>query len=212
MELIKINQDESGNQTVSAKDLHVFLEVKTEFSNWIKRMLEYGFQTGVDFTPFLTESNGGRPGTDYALTLDTAKEISMIQRTEKGKQARQYFIECEKVVKSFKPLTQLEIIAQSAQILVGLEKRQSVIEEKVYRLEAQNVQTPEYFTIAGYGSYHKLNLNLKECQAIGRKATIICKVMGWQVESVRDPRFGRVNTYPVEALKQAFEETGLKVR
>ena len=80
MELIKIT-DHDGKQAVSARELHGFLEVKTDFTDWCKRMFEYGFDEDKDFTPILGISTGGRPSTDYALSLDCAKEISMIQRT-----------------------------------------------------------------------------------------------------------------------------------
>lgn len=95
-ELIKILQDDSGNKYTHARDLYAFLAPGTQFNHWIVRMFEYGFEDGIDFWSFLTESIGGRRATDYKLTLDCAKEISMIQRNEKGKQARLYFIEAEK--------------------------------------------------------------------------------------------------------------------
>ena len=98
-ELIKITENEKGVKLVSAKELYQYLEIKTDFSDWCKRMFAYGFDEGKDFTSFLGESNGGRPSTDYALTIDTAKEISMLQRTRKGKEARKYFIEMEKIAK-----------------------------------------------------------------------------------------------------------------
>lgn len=82
--------------TLSARELHGFLGVKTHFKDWFPRMCEYGFQEGNDFCSILSESTGGRPSTDYQITLDMAKEISMLQRNEKGKQARQYFIQIEK--------------------------------------------------------------------------------------------------------------------
>jgi anti-repressor protein len=75
---------------------HEFLEVLTPYDKWFPRMCEYGFSEGIDFSTFLSESTGGRPATDHQLTIDMAKEIAMLQRTEKGKQARQYFIEVEK--------------------------------------------------------------------------------------------------------------------
>lgn len=95
-ELIKITTNEQGSQVVSARELYEYLEVKTEFTKWCSRMFEYGFEEGRDFSSFLAESSGGRPSIDYVLTTDTAKHFAMIQRTEKGKQARQYFIECER--------------------------------------------------------------------------------------------------------------------
>lgn len=94
-ELIK--EDYSTDRpTVSARELHEFLEVSTEYRHWFPRMCEYGFIEGQDFRSFLTESIGGRPAQDAQLTIDMAKEICMLQRNEKGKQARQYFIQLEK--------------------------------------------------------------------------------------------------------------------
>jgi len=81
---------------VSARELHDFLEVKTAYKDWFPRMCEYGFSEGEDFCSFLSESTGGRPAQDAALSIDMAKEICMLQRTERGKQARQYFIQLEK--------------------------------------------------------------------------------------------------------------------
>ena len=90
---ITMNND---RPTVSARELHEFLEVKTAFKDWFPRMCEYGFVEGTDFCSFLSESTGGRPAQDAQLTIEMAKELCMIQRTEKGKQARQYFIQLEK--------------------------------------------------------------------------------------------------------------------
>ena len=94
-ELIKITY-ENDRPAVSARELHEFLEVKTAYKDWFPRMCEYGFTEGQDFCSFLSESNGGRPAHDASLTIDMAKEICMLQRNEKGKQARQYFLQLEK--------------------------------------------------------------------------------------------------------------------
>jgi anti-repressor protein len=93
--LIQINY-ENEKQTVTGRSLHNFLEVESNYTTWFKRMTEYGFSEGLDFIPFSEESTGGRPSDNHQLTIEMAKEISMLQRTEKGKQARQYFIELEK--------------------------------------------------------------------------------------------------------------------
>lgn len=98
-ELVKVTTSENGEQLVSGRELHEYLEVKTQYTKWFDRMKEYGFVENVDFTSFSQKSlkpDGGRPEQDHALKLDMAKEISMIQRTEKGKRARQYFIAIEK--------------------------------------------------------------------------------------------------------------------
>lgn len=94
-DLIKVNF-ESERPTVLGRELHNFLEVKTAYKDWFPRMVEYGFTESLDFSSILSESTGGRPATDHQLTIDMAKEIAMLQRNEKGKQARKYFIQIEK--------------------------------------------------------------------------------------------------------------------
>lgn len=94
--LIPLHDDKNGAVAVIGRDLHEFLEVKTSYKDWFPRMCEYGFDEGSDFSSFLSESSGGRPGVNHVMTLEMAKEISMIQRNEKGKQARQYFVAIEK--------------------------------------------------------------------------------------------------------------------
>ena len=105
-ELIKITTNEEGKQLVSGRELHEFLEIKTDFRKWFPRMCEYGFVENVDYTRAFQKCptlGGIQTVADYAITIDMAKEISMIQRTEKGKQARLYFIECEKKLKTQVP-------------------------------------------------------------------------------------------------------------
>lgn len=91
---IKLNND--LEPMVVGRDLHKMLEVATPYDKWFPRMAEYGFMEGEDFSTFLSESTGGRPAVDHLIKIDMAKELCMIQRTEKGKQARQYFIQVEK--------------------------------------------------------------------------------------------------------------------
>lgn len=96
-ELVKVEYGDSDRPTVSGRDLHKALEVETRYNDWFKRMCEYGFTEGVDFYSFLSKtSEGGRPSTEHQLTIDMAKELCMIQRTDKGKECRQYFIAIEK--------------------------------------------------------------------------------------------------------------------
>lgn len=98
-EIIAINY-ESGEPTVSARSLHEQLHIGTEFAKWFSRMCEYGFTTGIDYSEVIVKndenSKGGRPATDYEVSVDMAKQICMIQRTPEGKQCRQYLIDLEK--------------------------------------------------------------------------------------------------------------------
>lgn len=96
-ELIKVTTNEKDENLVSGRDLHDFLEVSERYSTWFERMLKYGFTENVDFTGCKVFNTLARQELqDHALKLDMAKEISMIQRSEKGKQARQYFLQVEK--------------------------------------------------------------------------------------------------------------------
>ena len=97
-ELIKIDYS-SDKPAVSARELHEFLEVKTAYKDWFPRMCEYGFSEGQDYSSFLSDRVDGLPGKprqDAAITIDMAKEICMIQRNEKGKIARQFFLQLER--------------------------------------------------------------------------------------------------------------------
>ena len=97
-ELIKINTNEN-DITLSARELHEFLEIKTEYRKWFSRMIEYGFTENIDYqrvTQKCPTLGGIQEMVDHEVKLDMAKEIAMIQRNEKGKQARQYFLQVEK--------------------------------------------------------------------------------------------------------------------
>lgn len=94
-DIIKVNYN-TDQPTVSARELHEFLEVKDPYRNWFPRMCEYGFEESKDFRTFLCETSGGRPKHDAEITIDMAKELCMLQRNERGKQARQYFLQLER--------------------------------------------------------------------------------------------------------------------
>lgn len=130
-ELIKITET-NGKKAVSAKELHKFLEVKTSPILWFSRMFEYGFEEGVDYVAFKFERSDNKQSTitDFALTIDCAKEISMLQKTEKGKQARLYFIECEKQVNQFEiPQTYSQALLLAAKQAEQIELQNNQIKE-----------------------------------------------------------------------------------
>ena len=94
-ELLRVNYD-SDRITLSARELHEFLGVKSKYADWFKNMSAYGFEENIDYRTISKNlENGGRK-KDHEITLDMAKEIAMIQRSEKGKQVRQYFLELER--------------------------------------------------------------------------------------------------------------------
>ena len=101
-ELITTTRNDSGEILISGRELYDFLEVKTNYSTWFDRMSEYGFVAGVDYILLSNfekqkSGSGGHNKIDHHIKLDMAKEIAMLQRSEKGKQSRQYFIYIEKM-------------------------------------------------------------------------------------------------------------------
>lgn len=113
-DLIKIETDNSGRRLVSGRELHEFLELNSNYTTWFNRMCCYGFNEEIDYTMIWSDSKKGNAveylgshqkmaangyELDHGVTVDMAKEISMIQRSDKGKQAREYFISCEKKLK-----------------------------------------------------------------------------------------------------------------
>lgn len=154
MELIKITTNENGEQLVSGRELHEFLEVNEKYTDWFKRMVEYGFAENVDFIGLSEKSEklGGRPRTNHAMTLNMAKEVSMIQRTEKGKQARLYFIDVENQYKAIQkrlPNTREAIQQLLLQGVEEVNQRVDVMEERLSNVEENaKLDTGDYNVIS----------------------------------------------------------------
>ena len=115
--LIPVREHE-GQQVASGRDIHAFLGLGRDYTTWFKKMTEYGFTEGQDYLTISGEVAREGRGTvtriDHAVTIDMAKELGMIQRTPKGKEIRQYFIEVEKQARP--QLTDEQIVAQALQI------------------------------------------------------------------------------------------------
>lgn len=138
-------------QTVNARDLHTFLTVGKMFAHWIKaRIDEYGFVENQDFVSFCQNGQkpqGGRPSIEYCLTIDMAKELAMVERTPKGREVRQYFIECERRLRASltRPaldpdamiITKDEYIALLKEQIAGLKVRLSLQEAEAPRSPQQ---------------------------------------------------------------------------
>lgn len=124
-QLITVNLDDNQEPVVSGRQLHEALGVKTEYRKWFGRMTEYGFEENHDFvrvTQKCPTPGGLQDMTDHIIKLDMAKEIAMIQRTDKGKEVRQYFIQVEKDFNSPE-----KIMARALKIA----------DNKIHKLEAQ---------------------------------------------------------------------------
>lgn len=139
--LININTDNDYNQTVSGRELHEFLEISTRYNDWFLRMCEYGFTEGTDYYSKMskTSEKGGRPSVDHILTLNMAKELCMLARNEKGKQARQYFLEVEKDWNTPEKVMARALIMASHKI----EKQQKQLDEAQATVQEQTKQLEE---------------------------------------------------------------------
>lgn len=153
-ELIRINYD-SERPTVNGRDLHDALQVKTAYKDWFPRMCEYGFFEGTDFCSFLSESSGGRPAVNHQLTIDMAKQLCMIQRTDIGRKFRHYFIQVEEAWNS--PEAVMARALQFANQQLALLKHQNM--ELTDTIAIQNQQILE---MKPKVSYYDVVLNCKD--------------------------------------------------
>ncbi len=203
MELINVRQTENGIQTVLATDLYNFLEPKTEFRHWIKRMLGYGLKENTDYWILenvcrsnLTtkETNrGGHNAKEYVLSLDCAKSIAMVQRSEKGRQIRTYFIEVEK---QFKAIATPQQIQDLYTRLIALENKQ--------------IDYPNDWSIDRYLRVNNLfgTLTKSNRQQLGKLCTKIFRLQhSKEPKKVPHPSYiNGQNVYPYELINRAFEQ------
>lgn len=189
-QLIKI---ESGNgiETVNARELHEFIESKQDFSTWIKnRILKYGFIEGVDFTIHkFVESKATK--IDYHISIDMAKELSMVENNEKGRQARRYFIEMEKKAKAALPQSLPEALRLAADKA-----------EEVERLQIELDKEKSWYSVKRVKSLGLLP-DLK-VHNIWRPLKKWCIENNYQIRSIFDANYGDVKTYPAEAWKAVY--------
>lgn len=197
-ELIKTSNNEQGEIILSGRDLHDFLEIGTQYTKWFERMKEYGFERDIDFIEVsqkrLTSHGREHDMIDHHIKLDMAKEIAMLQRNEKGKQARQYFLQLEKMWNS------PEMVIKRA---MDFQQR------KIYELENQIKSDMQYTNFGkvvavsngaiNVGAFAKL-IYEKHGIKIGRN-----KLMAWLRENGYLIKSGREKNFP----KQQYVEQGL---
>jgi len=209
---------EGSEFCVDARELYEKLESTRRFDKWIEHRLERSeLDKGKDYVAIRSTSVG------YWLTLDAAKHICLMERSVKGKQIRQWFIDRDKKLRDIEkhsthnhiqmsPVQRLELELQIA-------RQSEENAKKIKALEIQNddirklaVQANEYnsgksgfYTIRGYAKITNLKTSVKEAKEIAYIARNISKKLGLEVQKCNDERFGSVNLYHEDALKKAFD-------
>lgn len=190
-ELIKINQSENGNKTVLARELHEFLKSKQDFSTWIKKRIKaYGFIENEDFTLHkLMERKTWKH--EYVISLNMAKELAMVEKTEAGKRIRNYFIEVEKHYKEI----------ATPEHLQELSNRLKKVEEK--QINFINDWSVDRFLRAN-GVFKKLTII--ERQQLGKLCTKeYKKITGNPPKKVQHPSYvNGQNVYPYELISKMY--------
>lgn len=215
---IALGVDENGMTT--ARALYEFLEMPTQnFARWAKTNIEDNefYEENKDWWGFFIVKNGNNC-KDYRLTTDFAKHLSMESHSAKGKIARKYFVTIEDKAKemaidykSLSPeLQRLYAIFESQAKMELRQKKQEEemrqMQEKVKLLDAKVTTHDEnYFTVAGYASLRGLNIDINKANMLGRKASKLSKEYGYDVAKVKDSRYGTVNSYHVDILKEVFK-------
>lgn len=169
-------QENNGKKAVNARDLHAFLESKQRFADWIKnRINQYDFIENQDYVVFHNSMNnpsGGRPQIEYALSINMAKELSMIENNERGKQARRYFIQCEEIATK-KKIESKDPMAMNANTLYNLRMKAVAWTAKMLNLSEESklrmiqavtdplgLPSPDY--VKSKGTMHSATYLLKE--------------------------------------------------
>lgn len=211
-ELIHITEKD-GKKAVSARELYQSLGLnKTQWKRWYeKNIIENPFaKQDIDFVGFDIMSNGNIT-KDFALSIEFAKNLCMLARTEAGEKVRNYFIEVEKAAQSVhnaltSSLEPEEILLKALQLQIEQKKRLAAVEHEVKQIKAATMTRPNWFTIVGYATTKGMNIGLSIAGSLGKKAAKICKERGITMESIPDPRFGRVHVYPESVLSEVFSQ------
>lgn len=193
--------EHNGQRAVNARELHAFLENKRQFADWIKQRIEqYGFVENQDyevFHNFVKRETGGSTRTEYALSLDMAKELSMVENNEKGRMARKYFIQCEKKLQHPKVNSLLEDRLKAATWAVGFLNMNEASRLRLAKavLDPLGLPSPDY--VPSKGLMHSATALLKK-HGIKMSSAAFNKVLeksGIIERKTREGRTGKIHKW-----------------
>ena len=209
--------------SVNARDLHAVLESKQDFSTWIKKRLEeVDALENVDYIRLHKKMEANNATIiEYILSTDIAKEIAMLERNEIGKKVRRYFIEVEKAYKRDKTaVSQLDYLQIQLNLMKEQDRKIHELEDKTDEIHKEQLKAKHninrllsndrYMTIIAFMNLYAISQKGHHIPSLGKKAKKLSIEQGAFMGAVIDPRYGRVNTYDVEILKQLFNIDELK--
>lgn len=216
-------------QTVNARELHSFLESKQDFSTWIKaRIDQYDFVENQDFLT-IHKKMERQILIEYHISISMAKEISMVERNDKGKEARRYFMDCEKRLHDLSNTTQVQTVSDPALAAIvrslieidRVKQQQVILESEHKRIKIEQEQLAErqritevkiedfangaeHFSITAYNKlFLKNQISHSDANKDGRHLSKIARDNGIKLGTAPHPTFGTVHTYP-KAMMDSF--------
>lgn len=208
IEIVDRSIGDESVQTVNARDLHAFLENKDHFATWVKdRVAQYGFVQGLDFTTYSGNSEKGRPSLEYAVSIEMAKELAMVERTSKGKEARQYFIECERRARAVAPAVNLNDPAFLRTMLLGYTEQVLALQATVAEQAPKAEFHDKYAVSTGNKGFREVCKLLKANEREFREFLIAEDVM-YRLGGKMMPKAPHLVTGRFEVKAGIDEETG----
>ena len=211
-------------QTVNAREVHKNLEVKKDFSDWVKAQIKRArLVENRDFVAVPQKGVGGKfDSIDYHLTIEAAKHFGMLSGTSKGFEVREYFLECERKVNT--PASAPQVKSPAMQMIIAQamafdrmeqeQQRQATelarIQESVAVIEARTQPENKHFTVLGYSNLIGKQVDFKTASKIGKKCADLSREQGMVIGDVKDPRFGKVHSYH-ESILQAVMDSSASV-
>jgi phage anti-repressor protein len=220
---IAINSRQVGDEltpTINGRELHRELGVGKDYTSWAKAQIKRAhFEKNRDFV-LLTQkgeqlASGAKWSTEYHFTVEAGKHIGMLSGTPKGREVREYFLECERRVKSAAaPAVRDARTAALIDALVrqdALEQEQARqatelarLQENVAVIEARTQPENKHFTVLGYSNLIGRPVDARTAANLGRKCAALSREKGLVIGDVRDPRFGTVHSYHESILQEVL--------
>lgn len=219
---IAINSRQIGDEiipTTNGRELHQELRVSKDYTSWVKAQIKRGrLIENRDFVVLTQKGEnlaGGRPTSEYHFTLEAGKHIGMMSGTERGYEVREYFLECERRVKSAAvPAVRDARTAALIDALVrqdALEQEQTRqatelarLQENVAVIEARTQPENKHFTVMGYANLIGRPVDIRLAATLGRKCASLSREKGLVIGDVSDPRFGAVHSYHESILQEVM--------